>query len=122
MRAPTDSSRRILVIEDDGITTNALTRLIAELGVSVTSARTLADARRHSDEAWDCVLMDVVLADGSACDLIPKLKAAMPAPAIAIVTGCAEFIDRRTDQQRRNGPDRFGRSYHRESLLGIYRS
>jgi DNA-binding response OmpR family regulator len=103
---------RVLIIEDHGVTTHALTRLIEELGATVHSARTIAEAKRQLEQhPWDCVVMDLLLHDGPARLLIPTLRAATASsppdasstsstsstsasrrPRIAIVSGSLDLL------------------------------
>jgi DNA-binding response OmpR family regulator len=93
---------RVLIIEDHGVTTHALAKLIEELGATVHSARTIAEARRQLEQqAWDCVVMDLLLPDGSVKSLIPLLRASTapspsPSPSrrprLAIVSGSLDLL------------------------------
>ena len=95
---------RVLIIEDHGVTTHALAKLIEELGATVHSARTVAEARRQLEQhTWDCVVMDLLLVDGSVSSLIPLLRpstasssSSSPSPSrrprVAIVSGSLDLL------------------------------
>jgi signal transduction histidine kinase len=68
--------RRILLVEDHGPTSDALSRLLSRRNYEVTSAPCLADARAAARAAqFDILISDIGLPDGDACELMSELGA-----------------------------------------------
>lgn len=82
---------RILVIEDDEDTQANLRDILELDDHTVVSASSVAEALIHSDlAAISVVILDRRLPDGNAEDLIPRLKIAMPAADVIVITGFAD--------------------------------
>jgi PAS domain S-box-containing protein len=78
----------ILVIEDDPDTRANLRDILQLDGHRVETAASIADAVARSD--WDdisAVILDRRLPDGSAVDLLPKVKHLAPNTPVIVVTG-----------------------------------
>jgi DNA-binding response OmpR family regulator len=86
---------RILHVEDHEETAMAMGRLLASGGHCVTTASTLADARRLCDaEPFDLLICDLGLPDGDGCALGASARARR-IPAIAVTGfGAAEEVAR----------------------------
>jgi len=82
-------SLKILVVEDEPATRRLMARLLRVLGHEVTAASTIAEAVRAVDaagaEAFNLIVSDIGLPDGSGLDLIRRVVAARgPVPSIAL--------------------------------------
>ena len=66
---------RILLVEDHEDTFVAMSRLLQKFGHDVRGARSMAEARNVADEgAFDLLLCDIGLPDGSGLELIRELR------------------------------------------------
>jgi signal transduction histidine kinase len=75
----------ILLVEDEPATRRLLTRLLVGLGHRVKTAGTITDAWEEFQRGdFDLIVSDVGLPDGSGLDLMRKIKAVRPVPAIAL--------------------------------------
>jgi signal transduction histidine kinase len=86
------SSARVLVVDDD-IDTQANLRDILELDdYEVATAGSAAEALAGAD--WDrtgAIILDRILPDGTADELLPRLKTLAPNAAVLIVTGHSDL-------------------------------
>ena len=90
--APAKESLRILVVEDDADTRSNLTDILELDGHLVDLASTVAEVLARSDwEAVSAILLDRKLPDGSAEELLPRLRALAPHASIMVVTGFADL-------------------------------
>lgn len=86
-------SYRLLLVEDDTDTRNALTRLLKGKGYSVTAAATVSEAlQAGAAENFDLLLCDLGLPDGNGSDIIRYLKKRSDLRAIAL-TGFGQEED-----------------------------
>jgi len=87
-----DSPLHVLVVDDDEDTRSNLTDVLEMDGYTVEAAATKAEALRDRDwEAVDTVILDRKLPDGSAEDVMPKLRELAPHADVIIVTGYADL-------------------------------
>jgi PAS domain S-box-containing protein len=78
-------SLRILVVEDEPATLRLMARLLRRLGHAVTTASTVASAvEAFGAGELDLIVSDIGLPDGTGLDLMRKVKAVRPVPAIAL--------------------------------------
>lgn len=78
---------KILHVEDDADLHDVLSAMVSD-HLSLERAGTLADAKRLlKQQAYDAVLLDIGLPDGSGWDLIPDIESAQPGAAIVILSG-----------------------------------
>jgi CheY-like chemotaxis protein len=77
---------RILLVEDNADTRTLMARLLRRRGHHVTDAAGVADALEvvRGGEAFDLLVSDIGLPDGSGLDLMRALRAARPVPGIAL--------------------------------------
>lgn len=85
----------ILVVEDDADTRSALSLLLVDMGYSVTSAASGAEALRYMDsrEPCDAVITDVVMPGMSGVELARLAHAARPGLPIVLLTGRQDGIE-----------------------------
>ncbi|HSO18043.1 MAG TPA: response regulator, partial [Desulfosarcina sp.] len=80
----------VLVIDDDAAVCDALTELLTHMGHEVDAAMSRdAGGTQASSKAYDVILLDVKMPDGSGLDLLPQSKALANDPEVIIVTGYA---------------------------------
>ena len=75
----------ILLVEDEAATLRLMARLLKGLGHRVTAAGTVADAWGAFQAGdFDMIVSDIGLPDGTGLDLMRRVKAVRPVPAIAL--------------------------------------
>ena len=91
MRCPA----HILVVEDDADTRRALSLLLDDMGYSVSSAGSGAEALRYMDsgEPCDAVITDVLMPGMSGVELARLARAARPELPIVLLTGKQDGIE-----------------------------
>lgn len=91
MRSPA----HVLVVEDDADSRDALSRILIDMGYSVSSAASGAEALRYveSGEACDAVITDVVMPGMSGVEFARRARAARPGMPIVLLTGKPDGID-----------------------------
>ena len=68
--------KRLLVVEDDPVQTESILALVADGDVEAESADTAEEAfDRLSEEAFDCVILDLGLAGASGFELLERIRA-----------------------------------------------
>jgi PAS domain S-box-containing protein len=76
---------RVLLVEDNAETLRMMTRLLRSRGYHVIPAHSLASALETAGrEAFDVVVSDIGLTDGSGLDLMRQILAERPVPGIAV--------------------------------------
>jgi CheY-like chemotaxis protein len=65
---------RVLLVEDDLTTANALKFLLKSRGYEVTIAPTLAEALDRVGDSVDAVILDLMLPDGDGADLLAHIR------------------------------------------------
>jgi PAS domain S-box-containing protein len=86
------SALRVLVVEDDADTRANLCDILELDEHRVDTAATAAEALdRHNWSDYAAILLDRRLPDGSAEELLPRLKELAPEAAVMIVTGYADL-------------------------------
>jgi PAS domain S-box-containing protein len=80
----THAGLRILLVEDNDDTAEAMATLLRIHGYDVATAHTLDEARRGGTARFDVLLSDVQLPDGSGHELLRELAAQGPVSAIAM--------------------------------------
>lgn len=90
--APLPSPGRVLVIDDDPDTRATLVDILQLDGHAVETAGTVAEVlARHSWSGVFAILLDRKLPDGTAEDLLPRLRKLAPEAAVMIVTGHSDL-------------------------------
>jgi signal transduction histidine kinase/CheY-like chemotaxis protein len=87
-RGAVGGSKRILLVEDHETTANVMSRLLSAMSYSVVTARDLASARKLAEsEAFDLLVSDIGLPDGTGLDLLRHLRSTcrdVHIPALAV--------------------------------------
>src|SRR5205085_1270006 len=78
---------QVLVVEDHEVTRRSLSKLLQYAGHLVTTAGSVAEARRCLRETFDAVILDVQLPDGNGLDLIGECTTLNALAVVAVVTG-----------------------------------
>lgn len=89
MAKPSDRpAAKVLVVDDDPLVRQSISQAARKFGHQVVAAQNAAEAlARIEDEAFDLVLCDVRLPDGSGLEILPGLKNSHSRPEVIIMTG-----------------------------------
>ncbi len=90
---------RILIIDDDALVRNSLTRLFADMGHEVLPAGSLAGGRAAADAGVDVVYLDLDLPDGDGLAAIDDLAASPGRPEVIVITGMGAGVGARRSMQ-----------------------
>lgn len=94
----------ILLVDDEPHVPLLVRPLLQQLGITVQTARSLAEARRSlAHRRPDGVLLDLHLPDGSGLDLLRELRAAPDTLTLPVLVITAEGDDRVLDEVERIG-------------------
>jgi two-component system, OmpR family, response regulator len=86
---------RILVVEDSTPTRELLARSLAAAGFEVTFASRITTGRRYAEaQAFDVIVLDIMLPDGSGLDLCRALRALGVLTPILFLTARGDVQDR----------------------------
>lgn len=91
---------RCLVIDDEKDTATVLTHHLKRLGFETTVAGSGEVATRYlHDEAWDLVIVDVVLPDVDGRDLLPLIRGIESRPEVILtsVLSAGDLVDHHAD-------------------------
>lgn len=100
----TDRDEAILLLEDDEDLRGGLTFALSQEGYTVTSVGTVADAARAAGRrAFDLLILDVMLPDGSGLDFCVRLRSSGSRPLVA--ERHAEDTPELAESPRRTPPD-----------------
>ena len=83
--AKASNTRRVLLVEDHADTAKALARLLSRIGLDVTVAGTVSDARAEAARThFDLLISDIGLPDGTGHDVVRSIHRRYNVPAIAL--------------------------------------
>lgn len=86
---------RILVVEDDAVLANGLRVGLQLAGLTVDTVRTVKDADLAIDvDAFDAIILDLMLPDGSGIDLLSRMRKAGNKTPVLLLTAKDEVRDR----------------------------
>ncbi|MET0588725.1 MAG: response regulator [Novosphingobium sp.] len=94
------TARRVLIVEDDPVQRDAVTKLLAAGDVETVGVGSAAEClERLREETFDCMVLDLTLTDGSGYDLLEKIHAdaSHGFPPVIVYTG----HDLSSDQEQR---------------------
>ena len=77
----------VLIVDDEANIIGSLRGALGREGYQVEGAASLAQARARLREAFDIVLLDVWLPDGSGLDLLAEITAAAPDTVVVMMSG-----------------------------------
>lgn len=87
----TDTSPRILIIDDDEGMSYTLARMVEEAGYTADTAYRLKEGLKKVESgAYDVVFLDVRLPDGNGIEIIPTIRSIPFPPEIIIITAFGE--------------------------------
>lgn len=83
-----DSQRRVLIVEDDRRTQDALKKIFTYRGWEVESATSTREGLMKLDPPPRCVLMDLSLPDGAGERILHAIRMADQPIRVVVCTGC----------------------------------
>jgi DNA-binding response OmpR family regulator len=83
--------RRVLVVEDDPASRRALVSLLKLNGFEALIARNLSEAIAHIHSSPDCILLDLMLPDGTGAALLDHVRSEKLPIKVAFTTGAADW-------------------------------
>jgi DNA-binding response OmpR family regulator len=66
---------RLLIVEDDRLSREALRKIFARKGWHVTAVETLAEGLLQLDPPPDCLILDLMLPDGHGVEILRQIRA-----------------------------------------------
>jgi two-component system, NtrC family, response regulator len=82
---------KILIIDDEPLLCNLLSKKLTAMSHEVTCAHSLQEGLSKTDgDSYDVVYLDVRLPDGSGLDGIKRIRASHSAPEVIIMTGAGD--------------------------------
>lgn len=82
---------KVLVIDDDEMICETLSRRAMDLGHSVSFALTVTEGLRKAvSEKFDIVFLDVNLPDGNGLTVLPEIRKTPSSPEVIIITGVGD--------------------------------
>jgi len=79
--------KRILVVEDDASTSNALRQLLTACGYQVVIVGTVAAAQAAVNDSFHAVILDLMLPDGDGADVLLAIRGAGLKARVCVTTG-----------------------------------
>jgi len=87
MAEPADHALTLLIVEDDQLLRQRLTRAFTERGYTTLAAATVAEAIAQSEEAPELAVIDLRIGDASGLDVLRALLQKDPATRVVMLTG-----------------------------------
>ncbi len=85
----------VLVLEDDAETRAFVTGLLEEGGAETVAVASISEARRRlGSRAWDLLVVDRMLPDGSGLDWVREVRAAGDAVPVLVLTALRDVAER----------------------------
>ncbi|MCP4575950.1 MAG: sigma-54-dependent Fis family transcriptional regulator [Deltaproteobacteria bacterium] len=79
---------KVLIIDDDQMICRILMGMVIKLGHHAVCRYTRDDGMKEAlSNAYDVILLDVQMPDGSGLDLLPEIRKTLSAPEVIIMTG-----------------------------------
>jgi DNA-binding NtrC family response regulator len=81
--------KRLLIIEDDSTLKTALFRALTRFGYAVTTASSKSEASTWlgGQTAWDAILLDLQLPDGTGMEILAEIKRKSSRTPVIVLTG-----------------------------------
>jgi DNA-binding response OmpR family regulator len=82
-------SRVLMIVEDDPSSRTSLASIFSRRGWAICTARTVAEAMAFLDHGLvpDCLVLDLVLPDGSGAEILRRVRGEGHATRVAVCTG-----------------------------------
>ena len=80
----------LLIVDDEANIRSSLQSALGREGYQVDTAETLAEGRSKLREAYDVVMLDVWLPDGSGLDALAEIRASAPETVVIVMSGHAD--------------------------------
>ncbi len=85
LQPTSDGKRRVLVIDDEPAAHVAIRKLLAEPDTEITEARSIESALSElATQRYDCIVLDLMLPDGSGFDFLDRAAALGPVPPVVV--------------------------------------
>jgi DNA-binding response OmpR family regulator len=94
---------RVLVVEDDPESYNALSKILKHVGYDTLGASTLAEGIALLNQTPRFVVLDLLLPDGNGRDLLKHIREQKLPMKVAVITGAADKA--MLEETRALGPD-----------------
>ena len=111
----------LLIVDDEANILSSLQGALGREGYQVDGAATLAEARAKLGEAYDVVLLDVWLPDGSGLDVLGEIMSATSDTVVIMMSGHAS-IDAAVKATRLGAFDFLEKPISLERLLVLLRN
>ena len=111
----------LLIVDDEALIRRSLEGALGREGYDVVTAASLADARASLREAYDFVLLDVWLPDGSGLDLLGEIRAQAGETQVIMMSGHAT-VDAAVQATRLGAYDFLEKPISLEHLLVLLRN
>ncbi len=89
-----EETTRVLLVEDDPITREAMTAVLARGGYDVTAAGSTQEAAEAATQVFpDVLIVDWLLPDGTGLQVAGQVRASCPSAAVILLSGfsCEEL-------------------------------
>ena len=94
--------KAVLIVEDDGVQRDALTRLLASDGVNIVAVATASEAIEQLRGAvFDCVVLDLMLPDANGFELLDRMSKDDSCSFPPVIVYTARSLTREEEQQVR---------------------
>ncbi len=81
----------ILIIDDDKMICDSLSKVVKRSGHNVSSALTLNEGLKEAlSTSFDVVFLDVNMPDGNGLDVLPRIRETSSSPEVIIITGSGD--------------------------------
>jgi DNA-binding response OmpR family regulator len=82
----------VLLVEDDASVAGALRAVLTRRGWDVTTAGTVSEALERLARNPHCVVLDLMLPDGSGVDVLEHVRGSGPAVRVVVTTGANDAL------------------------------
>ena len=109
----TKSVRRLLIVEDDLIQRESIRQLIAGNDIETPPLATGREAFAElSQGGYDCMILDLGLADMSGFELLEKIREVRPAPVVPVIV----YTGRELSREEENELRKLHREHHHQGV------
>jgi CheY-like chemotaxis protein len=84
------AKRRTLIVEDDRVSRTALVKILEQMGHEMDTAVTVAEGLSKLGQSPECVLLDLMLPDGSGVALLERIRRDALPIRVAVTTGTSD--------------------------------